>query len=924
MMLCAVCTGAWATEETITFSEQGYSNGEAITEVSGTNFSITFNKGTNSSNAPKYYSTGTSIRAYGGNYFTVSSSSTINKIKITFGENDGSNTITTNVNSYSNGTWEGSSNSVKFTIGGTTGNRRLSAITVTLEGGSSSTKNDVETFAFNETAPSIDLKTRTTYQQEVNIVPSTYDGDVTYSLSANTAGATIDGSKVTVTQAGSVTITASGTETETFNAPTPTSYTLTVTDVDSYTLFTGNLVEGDYIICYNGKAMKNSRIASQTKRLGYETVTPTNDVIVNSDASIVWHIAPNGDYWTIFNLATNNYAAATGVKNEADMQSVADNYALWTVSGSETFEFVNKNNAANNINANLRNNGTNGFACYSTSTGGALSLYKASHGKTPIVSNLPSSLTSENLVIGSSGTFSLTGASFANENYTINWESLSTGIITLQGASSSYTTIGTGQAIIKVTVTPSDEDNYLEVIKEYTVIVEKNIAEIGAIDDMNLVTGATQEFTVTCNSDAVITVSSSNTNVANVASVQGTTNKWIVTATGRGTATITITSPATDNFKQAIATFSVKVTGNLAPGTLFYESFDSSAGEGGNDNKWKGITNLPNLVCDNEGWVVPNNSGANKCAKLGTANAGQSATTPAIATEGSAVTLSFRAGSWDSDNATLYVDILDGETVKETKSYNLPNAQFGDYSIDITDVSELKIKFYCNASLNRFFLDEVAVQKEVITATFKKKFMGYTSIYYSDKNLVVPENVTAHTYKVEGGKGSYSVDYEAGAVIPKGTGVILEYSDKNIPDDGITVVLEETTEAGTADPDNMLRGFDTAQETTVDEGENPENYYFYRYTVGKGNKSNKIGFYFADETGSQFTAGAHKIYLAVLRSQFDEGVNASYIEDDTTGIDKIMASTTQKGTYTLSGIQVRTDNLPKGIYIVNGKKMVIK
>ena len=37
---------------------------------------------------------------------------------------------------------------------------------------------------------------------------------------------------------------------------------------------------------------------------------------------------------------------------------------------------MNKKNTVNNVNANLRKNGTYGFACYATSTGGALSLYK--------------------------------------------------------------------------------------------------------------------------------------------------------------------------------------------------------------------------------------------------------------------------------------------------------------------------------------------------------------------------------------------------------------------------------------------------------------------------------------------------------------------------------------------------------------------
>ena len=116
--------------ETIDFTAQGFSNNQAITTVNGTNFDVTFDKG-NNSNAPKYYTSGTAIRAYGGNTFTVASSQIMTKIEITFGSSDGSNTITTDVGTYSNGTWQGSATSVTFTIGGSSGNRRLQAIKVT-------------------------------------------------------------------------------------------------------------------------------------------------------------------------------------------------------------------------------------------------------------------------------------------------------------------------------------------------------------------------------------------------------------------------------------------------------------------------------------------------------------------------------------------------------------------------------------------------------------------------------------------------------------------------------------------------------------------------------------------------------------------------------------------------------------------------
>lgn len=132
-ILCTLAvTTAWATDETITFSELGYSNAQEITTVNGTNFTITFNKGTNS-NAPKYYDNGSAIRVYGGGYFIVSSTKTLTKIELSFSSGEDSNTITTDVQTYSNGTWTGSAKSVKFTIGGTSGNRRIASVAVTYE-----------------------------------------------------------------------------------------------------------------------------------------------------------------------------------------------------------------------------------------------------------------------------------------------------------------------------------------------------------------------------------------------------------------------------------------------------------------------------------------------------------------------------------------------------------------------------------------------------------------------------------------------------------------------------------------------------------------------------------------------------------------------------------------------------------------------
>ena len=159
--------------------------------------------------------------------------------------------------------------------------------------------------------------------------------------------------------------------------------TITATAVEApvmtdYQLFSGNLCEGDYIIYYNGYALKNEKLGT-SDRLSYETVEPDDyDVITTDDVTIVWHIAPSATegYWTIYNVSENKFAASTGADNKAQLlASGTDDKSLWAVSG--TYEFVNKYNTANNKNANLRNNGANGFACYNpNNVGGALSLYK--------------------------------------------------------------------------------------------------------------------------------------------------------------------------------------------------------------------------------------------------------------------------------------------------------------------------------------------------------------------------------------------------------------------------------------------------------------------------------------------------------------------------------------------------------------------
>ena len=130
-------------EVTVDFTDNGYDNAEDITSVTENGVTVAFDKGTNT-NAPKWYNTGSAIRLYGSNTMTVSAEKKIKKIVITFGSSDGLNPITTEVGTYADGVWEGESNSVTFTIGGTSGNRRITKLTVTLAESSSPEPTELE------------------------------------------------------------------------------------------------------------------------------------------------------------------------------------------------------------------------------------------------------------------------------------------------------------------------------------------------------------------------------------------------------------------------------------------------------------------------------------------------------------------------------------------------------------------------------------------------------------------------------------------------------------------------------------------------------------------------------------------------------------------------------------------------------------
>jgi len=139
------------------------------------------------------------------------------------------------------------------------------------------------------------------------------------------------------------------------------------------------VTEGNYIISYEGKALKNA--AAANNRVAYQSVTFGDSTYYTTNDDIIWRIAKDGDYYTIYNAKLGKYLAATGSYKQAQLISNADDdKARWTITspsaGEYEFENLARGSGSNEDYKWLRENTTYGFACYNTNTGGALTLYK--------------------------------------------------------------------------------------------------------------------------------------------------------------------------------------------------------------------------------------------------------------------------------------------------------------------------------------------------------------------------------------------------------------------------------------------------------------------------------------------------------------------------------------------------------------------
>ena len=217
------------------------------------------------------------------------------------------------------------------------------------------------------------------------------------------------------------------------------------------------------------------------------------------------------------------------------------------------------------------------------------------------------------------------------------------------------------------------------------------------------------------------------------------------------------------------------------------------------------------------------------------------------------------------------------------------------------------------------------VQPEKFEFSISDKASDGTDCYATisalgEGNWKVKGDVTVSTVVVENKVLTYPIQFVEGDVIP-GDGAYLV---KGAAGD---YAFEKTKNPKEVDlGNNMLLSTGEGNiQTNAPTGETDNNkYYFYKLSLNKKSTPGSVGFYWGNSTGSAFNyTKGHQAYLAVPK---DNALNVQgFSFDSTTGIAEVeTAANGNDEVYTISGMRVDGSNLSKGVYIVNGKKVIIK
>lgn len=494
-------------------------------------------------------------------------------------------------------------------------------------------------------------------------------------------------------------------------------------------------------------------------------------------------------------------------------------------------------------------------------------------------------LTAPNSPISIGDTYTSTPTLKAGEqtlsDKTITWSSDNDKVATVDAATGTVTGVAAGKA--KITATFAGDEVYKTSTASYEIKVkgapELSFPQTSYTIEMGdafstpklngLPEGVTPAYT------------SSNKEVATVDAVTGEVN-----IVGVGTTTITVTSPNIDIYEEATASYELTVNRATSKEvTIDFSTFGYTYGQNVTEVSQNGIKLLfaKDTKYGAPAWYAP----AVRMYKKSSLK---------IAATSNIKKIEF---VFDGTNS------LEGVTCTSGKY---------DEAKGLWIFTDVKTK---EATITNGETKIARIQKIIVTTELPAS-AGAINIatpegfgtFYTDKNYVLPQGLTAFGYTSidDNNTLTKSVEYVAGDIVPANTAVVVKGAKGSYNYYNTEKVATKTIEK------NLLKGVTT--DTKIEAKSGVKRYILTRADDG-------ILAFYRTNSGT-INVKANRAYLEVPSAM---AVASFSLEGSATGINNVVTTAAKQGIYTISGVRLNattTKGLPAGIYIVDGKKVIVK
>lgn len=404
--------------------------------------------------------------------------------------------------------------------------------------------------------------------------------------------------------------------------------------------------------------------------------------------------------------------------------------------------------------------------------------------------------------------------------------------------------------------------------------------------------GQTTVLDLTTNYDGALNFESEDNETATV-SYNSSTKKITITGVAKGATKINVTGAATDTYKSISKKIDVTVTRGHVLGEALYEGVSSYTGS----SDVSTALTVDNAYLDYKGWasftkVYPGkvlSGDVDGHLKFGSSSDKGTAVTKSLAIHGNA-TLTYKVQRYDSSNeGNLKISVTGATAAGDVDVTG--TAEWVTKTVNITGgKGNVVITFETTSSDTRIRVDDILlVQDEASVTITTAEYATFVSACNLDFSAT---GITAYT--ATAGASSVALNEIASGKVPANTPVVLYKAGA----DGTAINVPVIASADAVGSNDLVKSI----------GSEPTNAYVL------ANKSHGVGFY--KWAGGSLTSG--KVYLQGTSSARDFlGFG------DATGIDAVKAQTIESQVvYNLAGQRVAQPT--KGLYIVNGKKIVIK